>query len=336
MYSYRNSFPITILLVILIFMAVYALLFFFYTNEELIWIRHSKELKERCACRYPEKNKMLFIDGSTTLFGIRTLDIEKRLGIHACNMALHAGLGLEFMIEETKPFMKRGDIVVLPLALPIYYDDERYSKLSFDYYRLYKKEGLSRIPVLEQIKFISYNNPVEAAYWTIKAKLLDPKTVGYGYINQNQNGDHTGHRENKAVSLHPDKLKGSFAETHTMRVIVRFNGWCEERGIRLYMSFGPLVDLPEHRGARMREYFAELMKYLKSKNLRVLGNPSDFLYDRKLIYDTIYHLNEKGMSMRTDQFIEILRRDSGIAVFIEGNRLPRRLHAAYLADPGEG
>lgn len=323
MYNYKNTLLYTILFTILVFIAVYALLFFFYTNEELVWIRHSKELKERCACLYPKKNKILFIDGSTTLFGIRTLDIEKRLGVHTCNMALHAGLGLEFMIDEAKPFLKEGDIVILPLALPIYYEDERYPKLAFDYYRLYKREGLSAFPILEQIKLISYNNPVEGIYWTIKANVLDPRTVGYGYINQNVNGDHTGHHENKIKSFSPDKLSGPFTETHTLRVIVKFNDWCMAHHVMLYMSFGPLVDLPEHRGARMKEYFIRLTEYLKSKNLRVIGNPNEFLYDRGLIYDTIYHLNEAGMTLRTGQMIDILRREKGILEFISKNRLPR-------------
>ncbi len=49
------------------------------------------------------------------MFGMRTKDISEKLKIPAYNLAVHAGLGLDFILDDAKKTLKSGDVVILPL-----------------------------------------------------------------------------------------------------------------------------------------------------------------------------------------------------------------------------
>ena len=71
---------------------------------------------------FADKNRMLeekpgaraiLIGGSGMAFGVDSRKISDALGMPVVNTGLHAGVGLAFMLEHVRPFVRRGDIVVL-------------------------------------------------------------------------------------------------------------------------------------------------------------------------------------------------------------------------------
>ena len=57
--------------------------------------------------------KIILVGGSSLAFGLDSEMIESRVRRPVLNMGLHAGFGLKFMIEEVKPYVDSGDVVLL-------------------------------------------------------------------------------------------------------------------------------------------------------------------------------------------------------------------------------
>lgn len=58
--------------------------------------------------------RIVFVGGSNLLMGLDSQYIENKLeGYDVVNMGLHAGLGLRFMINDIKSYLKSGDIVII-------------------------------------------------------------------------------------------------------------------------------------------------------------------------------------------------------------------------------
>src|SRR5258708_4717199 len=64
--------------------------------------------------------RLIFVGGSSTAFGMNSEGIQKKMKMPVINMAIIAGLGLDFILNETAAEMREGDIVVLS---PEYYLD---------------------------------------------------------------------------------------------------------------------------------------------------------------------------------------------------------------------
>jgi len=60
-----------------------------------------------------ENPAVILAGGSNVAFGIDSLAIEKKIGFPVVNLGLHAGLGLDFMLEELKFCVRPGDFIIL-------------------------------------------------------------------------------------------------------------------------------------------------------------------------------------------------------------------------------
>ena len=54
--------------------------------------------------------RIIFIGGSSMAFGMDSGLVGKKLGLNPVNMGLNAAVGLEFMLQEVEPFLRRGDV----------------------------------------------------------------------------------------------------------------------------------------------------------------------------------------------------------------------------------
>ena len=59
--------------------------------------------------------RLLIVGGSSAAFGIDSNALASELRRRPINLALHAGLGLDFMLNEARDVMQPGDVVVLSL-----------------------------------------------------------------------------------------------------------------------------------------------------------------------------------------------------------------------------
>ena len=59
------------------------------------------------------KNNIIVIGDLNVLMGIDSELMEEELDYNVVNMGINAGIGLRFMINDIKDYIKRGDIIVI-------------------------------------------------------------------------------------------------------------------------------------------------------------------------------------------------------------------------------
>ncbi len=279
-----------------------------------LWINNCMQIKENRAKRI-QGNKIVFGGGSATLFGVRTLDIEKALGIPTVNMAVHAGLDIDYILERLKKSLRDGDVVILPLEYEMFSYDNVPSRVKLEYIFTYDRAYLKSLPLLDMCRFIlsiKMDSLLEAIRESRMNGISEPP-VGNGWTyssaSLNENGDETYNdgtkRFNAAVLPMPI---GEHRIRKGLRIIKEFSDWCRQHNISLFVSYANTVYHEEYEKEYYKDYFNNRLKaFMVQNNINVLGEPYDFFYDKELFYDTYYHLNHQGVTIRTSKLIAMVR-----------------------------
>lgn len=117
-----NTFsPVKYVGVIALTLVLLALLYsgaFFYQLGALVsaeyWIHDAQILKRDLLAQNREKQKLLFVAGSSAFFGIDSDRIEQVLGISTINVGVSMNRPFDYILKEIAPYIAPGDIVVLP------------------------------------------------------------------------------------------------------------------------------------------------------------------------------------------------------------------------------
>jgi len=73
--------------------------------------------------------KIIFAGGSNVSFGLDCKVISDSLKMAAINTAMHGGLGMEFMANNIKPYIHKGDVVVFIPEYENFYSDIFYGEM---------------------------------------------------------------------------------------------------------------------------------------------------------------------------------------------------------------
>ena len=58
-------------------------------------------------------NRLIFVGGSNLSFGLNSEMIRDSLKLNPINTAIHASIGLEYMLENTLQYIKENDVIVV-------------------------------------------------------------------------------------------------------------------------------------------------------------------------------------------------------------------------------
>ncbi len=313
--DYKKHILITILILLSMILAYYLLVYlFFQIPKENLWIKNCTIKKESIANMITER-KIVFTGGSATLFGVRTKDIQEELNIPTVNLAVHAGLQLDYILYRTKKMLRRTDILILIPEYENFIDDGKLEITKVSFVLNCDKEYFSTLPLYQQFQYLRLID-FSKLYKSVKNQLSfenKEKEIGEGYTSEtlNGNGDETynvGNKKMARIIMGPVPIqKEKFVETHGLKVIKEFSPWCEKSGIILYVSFPNTLYLREYEKIEYRMYFKRLQTFLAENNISTLGTPYDYFFDRSLFYDTEYHLNREGAILRTRRLIQLIK-----------------------------
>jgi len=66
--------------------------------------------------------KIVLVGGSNLAFGMDSKTISEYYNMPVINMGLHAGIGLHFLLEGIKPYVKKDDIILIIPEYSHFYD----------------------------------------------------------------------------------------------------------------------------------------------------------------------------------------------------------------------
>lgn len=248
--------------------------------------------------------KIILLGGSNLAFGINENIIEERTDMPVVNMGLHAGMGLRFNTEIAKANIREGDIVVLA------YEYSIINKLSYFTPELVVS-GIDGN--LEIYKYV----PVE--YWTDVVKYIPTyvfkkldainkkKTTGvYSTESFDTYGNMILERNEcilpKEITKNYDDIwinNQSNISEESKEYINEFVDYAKNKGAEVLYTFPSILDERFHASEENINFYEnEIDEKLKTVRISEI---EDYIFERKYMYDTVFHLNTEGANIRSER-----------------------------------
>ncbi|KTC81419.1 hypothetical protein [Legionella brunensis] len=257
--------------------------------------------------------RVIVLSGSNAFYGFRANLFEKITGIPTINMAVQGSLGVNYMLYYVKPFLHRGDILILPIEYHVL-----FSKSVNNFVVTSVSYGFG----LDYFKSLKLPDKIEYMRVFNKEHFIDSLMRGLGYRNSykdlpllaeciNENGDMCCNKSNERIKKGLHKLLTPYREKTqrfiktsgplphyiALDILVDFFGWAKKNGVIVIGTYPNTVDIATDR---------KIMEYVRNwyiqHNQIFIGEESESIFPESMMYDTIYHLNNKGAKLRTTLF----------------------------------
>lgn len=251
--------------------------------------------------------KIILIGGSNTTFGINSEKVEEALGRQVVNMGLHAGLGLNFCMNDVLPEIGEGDLVIVSPEYQqfkgMFYGRSELLMLVCDV----QPESKAALGTVDWWQ-LRNNMPsyMAAKYWRLLKELAigsnDGESEVYNRKAFNVYGDVVAHHGRAAKQVQPRKLNELPVTAHIER-LVDFRDSVNHREAIFLFSYPPYPTASFNRSKEFIDTFQGLMEaHFKEKEL--LGTAREYAFSDHLFFNSVYHLTEEGKQLRTEQLIK--------------------------------
>ncbi|HPI72375.1 MAG TPA: hypothetical protein PK843_05370 [bacterium] len=257
--------------------------------------------------------KVVLVGGSNLACGVDTERLEQAIGCPVVNMGLHADIGLAYMLAEVRGHLAAGDRVIL---IPEYeqFFGLRNGNMGVLKAMSYQQGGWKYLRTPDQwavalLQSVNYLQGKLKYYLEQTFHVeQDPHYHIYHRGGFNPFGDLVSHLDQPPVPLQENDVQPFNAarlDRRSIRLINRFNQEMQAKGVQVCLLYPGYYDrlLSRHTPAlnRLREALGELQ-------CPVLGTPERYAFPLECFYDTEYHLNRRGRSLRTEKMIVDLNK----------------------------
>ncbi len=269
-----------------------------------------------------ESKKIVIVGGSSAAFGLDSSMIENELDYKAVNFGLYADLGTKLMMDLSRASVNEGDIFILApemsaQTLSLYFGSET---------ALEAMDG--RFSMLAYVDKDDYGSLVGAAWKVGSSKLKyllsgdRPANQGaYKKENFNEYGDNVFDRPYNELSGIGNPIKLDFLADFSdgniteyeqfIEYVNEYTAFIRSRGAEVYFSFPPMNQkavFENNTDESIREFYQNLCLNLDCK---VISNVFDYIIDDGYFFDSEYHLNNSGVTVRTVKLIDDIKRELG-------------------------
>ena len=265
--------------------------------------------------------KIVIIGGSNVALSIDGALLEHELGLPTVNMGLHGGLGLRYMLNEVKPYLGKGDVIVIvpeyQQFLGLLDGDETLIDLLFLF-----PEGITYLDYPDQYftllsKFRSASASQVKGYLE---QLREGKRPIYNRSGFDQNGDmiaHLGQTSDADFATVPLlNEKQSVFDDATVRALAKFGADAQSVGAQAVLTFPSIPEWQYHNSQKQIQLIYTRLQ--SNPPIPILNAPADCVMPLDYFYDTAYHLNARGREIRTRQLIGDLQFH-GVTKKLTGN-----------------
>lgn len=258
--------------------------------------------------------KIIFIGGSNLSFGLNSERISQKFNAPVINMGIHAGIGLRFMMKSTKPYIKKGDIVVLSTEYEDYYNENYFGNIeavgivfdiapsTIEYLSVRQFYHLS--PLLTKYACKNIINLPQTLYERhFKGNSINTIQTIYDISSFNGYGDVYMHwdLDNRPFLPAPQSIHFRGINTIALEGIKELKNYVENLGA-YFLLLPPVYQKSSYINQE------HIIKIVESE-LIDFGIPFDsptnrYVFDDSLFFNTRYHPNKTGLEFRTSLVIE--------------------------------
>lgn len=275
-----------------------------HTSESAIYIYFFEKEKRKIA----EKiwgPRIILLGGSGSFFSVRAKSLEKILKVSVVNNALHAGLGIDYLLYKWRQVLRPGDTAVLFFEYAFYFSLEREWTQS-DYYLPFDLKYFSLQSFNNQLSMLGKLTPKEYGLRVFDSIFTSAIDARKRLPEIDTHGDLIANKVEMKKQFHQDLLdkylpmKNMALMQKNALVIADFVKWCRNNGIMVIAGYPAFLDFPEYHSSVEEEFFQSLGDYYKSLGVPVLGDPADFMFSKEMFFDSHYHMHDAGAEKMTD------------------------------------
>lgn len=255
-----------------------------------------------------EGPRTIIVGGSNAAFGIDSERLEEAFGRPVANMALHASLGLGFMVNEVKDELRKGDLVLLVPEYSQYRDAVRTEQVLYSLLDQHP-QALSYVDPLDRPQLVlAYGvRKLQAGVSTLYGASPGVWDTVYTVSGFDQRGDMLAHLDRPAPGFTPDTTaKAPKKQAEVDPAFWRITDELVQRA----QAVGAQVVLcwPAFAGSQGSDrWIAKVQGSAGAEPLARVGVPEDYLFADSLFYDTPSHLTASGRALRTERLVRDLR-----------------------------
>ncbi len=264
--------------------------------------------------------KLVLISGSNAHYGIRCATIVERTGLYCVNGGIHAGIGVDYLLDRARDWLRPGDLALLPLEFNHYTDRGIPSKFFIHYVLRYDRGYILQRPPLDQLRFW-FGLPISRIWQRTTGKLFGhapplenahAEEVGkYGDRLRNEPSDRNAIQKGYVDDAEPLPVLFGSAPTGDAagaRSIRRFIRWCRDHDVTPIATWPNALWFEDYRDEQPQQFFAAIATFYDRLDVPLLGQPEVMMpADRALFFDSDYHLNRIGVDQHTDLILDLLQ-----------------------------
>ncbi len=266
-----------------------------------------------------EGQKLAIVSGSNSQQGI-SCELISDITQQSCfNGGSVIPLGTDYLLKRAQHWLKPGDMVLLPLEYSLYQDNGQPRQelieyiLNYDHPYFFSVGPVTQLQLFSGLSLATLMDRVMA-----KAQHQVPTAQSSELVavrnSLNRYGDNIDNQQEQmspqlleaVENLTPLKLNGHQHSTRGMQAIQDFIQWCDQNQIQVIASWPNTVWFEEYSEPPQQEFFRNIKNFYRQNDIAIVGEPEDFMYDTSMFYDSIYHLHDKGVEVRTKQLIDKL------------------------------
>lgn len=264
----------------------------------------------------PKVPKVVFLGGSNVLFGIDSKQFARQTKHSALNFGCAAGMGPELILDLVAPYLIKGDLVVLHWEYGQYLFT-RSGQVNLTYLNLLsgpQRHFVEKLPWKDRHALalsVSFSH-VRQGIETHLNPYVDAEIYRCNWVL-----DECGNIRSNLGGLLPQEMKRDPLSSliheieiteDVSEIFSAFVHRCNKRGVRVIASWPNLYAHQAYDGNPIaKENFRVIKEFWESLDVPVVGDPRDAMFQEEFFHDTIYHLNSKGVALRTEELVEQLR-----------------------------
>jgi hypothetical protein len=294
----------------------YGVLFFIPSRPTLVY---ASILDKHERLQHAGSPKLVFVGGSSLALGLDSELIHAKTNLPVVNMGLNGGLGLRYMLEEVKPDIGPGDMIIISPEYEHWYGSLLDGDLNLLWVMQIRPAFIKFLSSRAQLAILLKYLPEFMQEKFLELLPAKPDPV-YNRAAFNQYGDFVNHLTLSAPA-HLNGIKRLEDEAYnpqTPAVIRAFTAFAKQRGASVVYMFPPLAQTQfafKDNQQAIQHLYTEIKKL---PDLTVVGTPEDFVFPDNLFFDTVYHLHAAGRTIRSERVVttllEVLHNKRNVAL----------------------
>lgn len=248
--------------------------------------------------------RLIIIGGSNVTFGFNSQIIKDSLHLNSINAGLHAGIGIIYSMNQAKPHLRKGDILIISPEYNQFYGNVGYG--SQELLHVLFDVSLSNLRYLDLSNYKAF---VGYLYYYIRSKTYIHEYTTYTkpiYSDKafNQYGDACLHWDTERRIFTPMQSTGGVLNLDVLQKMKAFINDVEQKGVVVYVAYPGIQDISFDF---MKSDIKQMQQLYEEYGFKTLGTPEKFSMPDSLMFDTPFHLSKGGADLRTKLLIEDLK-----------------------------